>query len=72
MPGERRAVATLADARLRRAERVDREPLDHVEVAPRWHHSSSSSGGRLWREPGLGTDRAQQVDARPEPPGRQR
>ena len=30
--GERRAVATLADARLREPERVDREPLDHVQV----------------------------------------
>ena len=69
--GERRAVAALADARLAEPVRVHREPLDDSRYRWVWHHRSSSSGGRLGREPGLGTDRPEQVDARAEPPGRQ-
>ena len=69
---ERRAVATLADAGLREPERVDREALDHVEVPRRVAPQQLLVRGGLRREPRFRPDRTQQIDARPEPPRRQR
>ena len=64
-PGERRVVAALADAGLRRAERVHREPLDRLDVAPRVAPQQLVVGRRLRRETRLGPDGAQQVDPGP-------
>ena len=49
-----------------------REALDDVEVAPRVAPQQVGVGRRLGRETRLRADRAEQVDARPEPAGRQR
>ena len=70
--GEWRAVATLADAGLREPERVDREALDHVQVPRRVAPQQLLVRRRLRRQPWFRPDSAQQIDARPEPPRRQR
>ena len=71
-PRERRIVAALADAGLRRPERVHREPLDRVDVAARMAPQQLVVGGGLGRKSRLGAHGPQQLDPRTEPPRRQR
>ena len=69
---ERRIVAALADARLRRPERILRQPSHGGHVRRGVGQFEVGVGCRFRREAGLGADGPQQVDARPEPPRRQR
>ena len=71
-PSERRIVTALADAGLRRPERIHREPLDCVDVAPRMAPQQLVVGGRLGRKSRLGPDGPHQLDPRTEPPRCQR
>ena len=70
-PGEWRIVAR-ADARGRVAIRVLREALHGRDVARGVDALEVGVGRRLGREPRLGADRAEQVDAGPEAAGGQR
>ena len=70
--GERRVITALADAGLRQTERVGREALDRLDVAPGMAPQQLVIGRRLRRQTGLGAHRAQQLDPRPEPAWRER
>ena len=68
---ERRHVTVLGDARLGKAERIDPEPLDGVDVAGRMTPAQLVVRGWFGCQSGLGADGLEEIDARPEPPRRQ-